>query len=223
MRGNVALIRMDDGKANALSYEMLAALHSALDTAEKDAKAIILAGREGRFCAGFDLKIMMSGFDAAAKLVGEGASLYMRLYDWGQPVVAACTGHALAGGALLLLVSDTRIGTVGEFKIGLNEVAIGLPLPILAQELARDRLSKRHLIAATLQARIHNPAEAVECGFLDEIVAAETVVDTAVEYAKKLAGLPGHAYAATKSKLRGSTIAHIRNTLEDDMNRLKPS
>ena len=217
LRGDIALLTMDDGKVNALSHEMLAAIHAGLDRAEKEAKAVVLAGRDGKYCAGFDLKTMMSGIEPATKLVTVGAELYMRLYAFPMPVVAACTGHALAGGALLLLVADTRIGAEGAFKIGLNEVAIGMPLPILAQELARDRLGSRFLTEATIQARIYSPDGAAEVGYLDRLVAAEAVVATAVSDATQLSALPQHAYAKTKATIRRRSIDYIRETLAADM------
>jgi enoyl-CoA hydratase len=217
LRDDVALLTMDDGKANALSHEMIDAIQAALDRAEKEAKALVLTGREGRFCAGFDLKTMMSGLEAAQALVTSGADMYMRLYGFPLPVVAACTGHALAGGALLLLASDTRIGAEGEFKIGLNEVAIAMPLPVLAQELARDRLGVRHLTEATVQARIYSPDGAAEAGYLDRLTGVDTLLDEALDEAKRLGQLPRAAYAHTKAKLRERTIAHIRSTLTADM------
>lgn len=222
LRDAVALVKMDDGKANALSHEMIAGIQGAIDRAEKEAKAIVLVGRDGKFCAGFDLKTMMSGMDAARKLVTEGADMYMRIYGHPLPIVAACTGHALAGGALLLLSSDTRIGAEGDFKIGLNEVSISMPLPMLAQELARDRLGKRYLTEAAIQAKIYSPDGACEVGYLDRLAGAEEVVEVAVAEAKRLAGLPGFAYARTKAKLRERTIAYIRDTLQDDMAALAP-
>ncbi len=217
LRGGVALLKMDDGKANALSHAMLEAIMESLDRAESEAKAVLLVGREGKFCAGFDLKTMMSGIEAAKQLVTAGAKMYMRLYQFPRPVVAAVTGHALAGGALLLLSSDTRIGTEGAFKIGLNEVSISMPLPILAQELARDRLDKRHLTAATMQAKVYSPQEAVDVGYLDEVTSADALLDRAFAEATRLSKLPGDAYARTKKKLREATVRHIENTLADDM------
>jgi enoyl-CoA hydratase len=222
-RDGVAVLTMDDGKANALSHEMLGALTNGLDRAEKEAKAVLLVGREGKFCAGFDLKTMMSGVDAAKVLVSAGADVYLRLYAFPLPVVAACTGHALAGGALLLLVSDTRIGAEGPFKIGLNEVSISMPLPILAQELARDRLAKRHLTEATIQAKVYTPDGAAEAGYLDRLAGADEVVEVAFEEAKRLAGLPKAAHARTKATLRSRTIDYIRETLAGDMAALTPS
>jgi enoyl-CoA hydratase len=213
----IATLTLDDGKANALSHALMDEVDAALTRAEADAKAVILVGRPGKFSAGFDLAVMMSGPDAAKKLVGRGAELMMRLYEFPRPVIAACTGHAVAGGALLLLSCDTRIGVSGEFKLGLNEVAIGMTMPLLAQELARDRLAPIHLTEATLQSRLYSPDDAVTVGYLDQVVAPDALLTTATATATALAKLPTAAYAATKRRLRAKTIAYMRQTLEADL------
>lgn len=215
--GKVAVVTMDDGKANALSVAMIDGLLDALARAEKEAGAMVLAGRSEKFCAGFDLRVMMSGPDNAKALLKRGSDLLMKLYGAQIPLVIACTGHALAGGALVVLTGDLRIGATGESKIGLNEVQIGLPVPVLAMELARDRLSKRALHHATLLARIYNPAEAVSVGYLDEIVAPGDVLPRAKTEAARLAGLSRAAFVATKKRLRGKTIDFVNASLDADM------
>ena len=213
----VAIVRMDDGKANALGPAMLDALDAAFDRAEREAKAVVLAGRPGRFCAGFDLKHMMAGPESARALVTRGAEVLLRMYAHPQPLVVACTGHALAGGALVVLCGDVRLGTAGEFKLGLNEVAIGLPLPILAIELARDRLDPRHLTEATLLARQFDPEAARDAGYLDHVVPADQLLPRALEEARRLAGLGSVPFAASKRALRRDTIRHIRDTLDENI------
>lgn len=217
LEDSVAIVRMDDGKANALSVAMIDALLSALDRAQREAKAVVLAGRDERFCAGFDLRVMMSGPEQATALLKRGSELLMRLYEAPLPLVIACTGHALAGGALVVLTGDVRIGAAGAFKLGLNEVAIGLPVPVLAMELARDRLVKTELHRATLLATIYAPDDAVRAGYLDEVVAPDQVMARAKAEAARLGALPNGAYRATKARLRGATIAHVRDSLERDM------
>jgi enoyl-CoA hydratase len=212
-----AVIQMDDGKANALSDAMISELDAAITRAEGEAHAIVLAGRAEKFCAGFDLRVMMSSPEAARTLLGTGAKLLMRLYGTPLPLVAACTGHALAGGALVLLTADVRIGAAGAFRIGLNEVAIGMPVPVLAMELARDRIATTELGRATLRAQIYGPEEAARIGYLDEVADAATVVARAKEEAARLGGLSRMAYAATKRRLRGKTIAHVLASLDADM------
>jgi enoyl-CoA hydratase len=217
---NVARIYFDDGKANALSPDALSALEGALDQAEKEARATLLIGRAGRLSAGFDLSVMRTGADAVRGLVTAGAEFLLRLYTFPMPTVVACTGHALAAGAIVLLTADTRIGARGDFKIGLNEVAIGMTLPIFGVEFARDRLSKRHFLAATTQARIFDPEGAVNAGFLDMVVAPESLLDTALAQAKQLAELSTGAYAATKRSAREGVERNIRETLAADMAKL---
>ena len=145
----------------------------------------------------------------------------MRLYAFPLPVVAACTGHALAGGALYLLCCDLRLGAEGAFKVGLNEVQIGLPLPLLGRELAKARLSKRHLQQATVMARIYAPDEACDAGYLDQVVKADALVATAKAEAARLAELSPAAYAMTKVRMREATIAAIESGFEEDLAQLK--
>lgn len=220
LEGTTAIVHMDDGKANALSISMIEALLEALTRAEREAKALVLVGREGRFCAGFDLKVMMSGPEPAKDLLRRGSELYLRFFGSPLPIVMACTGHALAGGALLALVGDVRLLAEGPFKVGLNEVQIGLPVPVLAMELARARLDVRELGRATLMAQVYDPAGAVRAGYVDEVVAADALMARARAEAERLGGLPRRAYAETKLRLRRATIDLIRETFEDDMKTL---
>lgn len=220
LEGTTALVHMDDGKANALSDAMIAALVASLARAEKEASAIVLAGRAERFCAGFDLRVMMSGPENAKALLRRGADLLMKLYGVSLPLVVACTGHALAGGALVLLTGDVRVGAAGAYRIGLNEVSIGMPVPVLAMELARDRLVSTELGRATLEATIYDPEGAARVGYLDTVVPAGDVLARAKEEAARLTGLSRTAYAATKRRLRGKTIEHIVSSLESDMQSL---
>jgi enoyl-CoA hydratase len=220
LEGKTAVIEMDDGKANALSDVMIDTVTAALTRAEGEASAVVLAGRPERFCAGFDLRVMMSSPDNAKALLTRGSDLLMRLYGSPLPVVIACTGHALAGGALVVLTGDVRIAAQGAFKIGLNEVAIGMPVPVLAMELARDRLSKRALTRATLLAHVHTPDEALQAGYVDEVVAPDQVLPRAIAEATRLGALGRMPYQATKERLRGATIAHIKASLESDMKAL---
>ena len=122
----------------------------------------MLHGREGKFSGGFDLGVMMADdLSATINLVANGGELVRTLYGCSVPVVAACTGHALAAGALMLLGSDVRIGADVPAKIGLNEVAIKMVLPDWALTIAIERLSKRHVHRATANARLTGPAGAL--------------------------------------------------------------
>jgi enoyl-CoA hydratase len=217
LEDKVAFVQMDDGKANALSQPMIDALREALARAEREASAMVLAGRPDRFCAGFDLKVMLASPQSAAALLTAGAELLLSLYGSPIPIVIACTGHALAGGALVVLTGDYRVGAAGTYKLGLNEVAIGMPVPVLAMELARDRLSKRALTHATLLAQIYDPGGALDAGYLDAVEPADNVLARARAEATRLAAMSRGAFKATKTRLRGATIAHIRGAMTADM------
>ena len=204
-REGVALLVLDDGKANALSHSMLDQINDCLNRAE-DSRALVVAGRPGKFSAGFDLSVVSQGPGPASELMERGAQMALRLHEWHRPRVMAVTGHALAMGAVLLGCADIRIGAIGDFKIGFNEVAIGLPMPEFANELLRGRLSPRHFHQAVALARIHSPTEAVEAGFLDRVADAEEVVEVAVDTAAELA-----------DRLDPKALAITRRTLDRDL------
>ena len=210
IKDNIAIITMDDGKANAINPAMLDALEAALDAAEKDAKAVVITGRENRFSGGFDLKMMMgSPPEEVIALVKRGGRLALRLYQFPMPIVIACTGHAVAMGCFILLSSDVRIGSAGPFKIGANESAINMVLPVFALELLKARISPRHLTHAAINANLFDPEGAVEAGYLDKVVAPESVLDTAVAAATALSVLTGPAYHSNKKLIRKHTLDTI--------------
>ena len=216
--GDVAIIRLDDGKANALSPAVLADVNSALTRAEESKLAVLLTGRPGRFSAGFDLGVMRTGGPEAARaMVTEGAALALRIARFPAPVVIGSTGHALAMGAVLLMAADSRIGADGEFKIGFNEVAIGMTTPIFLAELARDRMPNTEFIRGTVQAQIYAPKEAVTAGFYDQTTTSEQLLPLALAEAERLAKLPRAAYVGTRAIVREATLAHIESSLEADM------
>lgn len=212
---DVARVTLDDGKANACSHTLLDELEPALDRAERECRAVVLAGRPGVFCGGFDLKVMQ-GDDAAerGRLLKRGGRMVHRLFGFPRPVVAAATGHGIALGAFWLLACDTRIGGRGDFKFGLNETAIGMALPVFGIELAQARIRPDHLTQAAVQAHIYDPEGAVQAGFLDRLVAPEQVVSEAVAVAGRLAELPADAYAANKLAFRRGVLETIAASLD---------
>jgi len=217
LNGDVAVVGLDDGKVNVLTHEVIAALHESLDRAESEAKAVVMAGRPGKFTAGFDLKVMQSGPEAARDLFRAGMDLFVRLYEFPLPVVAACTGHAFAAGAIWLMCCDVRIGADLNTKIGLNETAIGMVLPNSVVALARDRLSPRHVHSSVLLARLYSPQDATDVGFLDWVVAEDDLEEVAVAEAAGLAeGLSLKAFAGTRRVIRGPVVQSIREMLDHD-------
>ncbi len=216
--GDVAVIRFDDGKANALTHEALDALIASLTQAATESKAAAIIGRPGRFSAGFDLKVMTAGPGEARDLLHRGADLFFAIYESPIPVVLGCSGHALAGGSILLMCADWRVGAAGDFKIGLNEVSIGMPVPRFAVEIARDRLSKRHFTAAVNHARIFDPLTAIDAGYLDEVVEPGELEPRTIAHAAHLAAtVHPTAFRATRANCRAGALDAMRAGLSADM------
>jgi enoyl-CoA hydratase len=199
--GGVLVASIDDGKANALSFDLVESLRSVVSTAGEQGHPLVLTGRDGCFSAGFDLAVMNGDDqDRASALFAEGARLYREMVEAPVPVVASCTGHALAGGAILLLCADYRIGRPGPYRVGLNEVGIGMALPAFAVSIATHRLEPRHITSATMFAEVVAPDRAQAMGFLDEV--ADDPLAVAMTYAQRLVGLPREAFATTKRRIR---------------------
>jgi enoyl-CoA hydratase len=215
--GRIATITMDDGKVNAFSIPMLQALHAAFDQAERDGAVVLLTGRDGYFSAGFDLKMFAAGAEQVLEMLRLGATLAERVLSFATPVLTACNGHAIAAGSFLPLAADMRIGVEGPFRIGLNEVKIGLTVPWFAIELARQRLAPADFDRSVVNAVMHTPNEARAAGFLDQVVPAQQLQDTSRQCAEDLAGLNPEAHAATKLRARAGALTALRAAIEGEL------
>lgn len=220
-QGDVAVIRMDDSRANALSFKMLEELGEARKRAQAEGKAILLTGRPGTFCAGLDLKVMLSGMENVRKLLSAAINIFADFMLHPRPLVIASTGHALAGGAFILLSGDLRLSASGDYRIGLNEVAIGMQMPRAAALLARERIPENYYLRSVLLAELYSPAQAVPAGFVDLVCPEGELFETALGHASRLAALDAYAYAATKLSVRGETAQAARKALEEELLTLK--
>jgi enoyl-CoA hydratase len=220
--GNVAVVTFDDGKVNAYGHDALHALSDALERADADpgARAVVIAGRPGRFSAGFDLLAMTANAESMRQLVKAGGEFVARLLLERLPVVAACTGHALAAGALVLLAADYRVGVTGDWRIGLNEVSIGIPLPAWAVELARYRLAPTHFEWRAVLGQVGGPEDAVQAGFLDRTVAPAEILSEAKAVAASLAGMRSEAVSGTKSRARRELVRRMLEGIDEDLETL---
>ncbi len=215
LQDQVALITMDDGKKNAITPDALADLHTAFDKAEADAGAVVLAGRPGSFCAGFDLATMTGGDVGAIRTLGLGGGRFaLRLWSFPKPLVAACTGHAFTIGGIWLCASDTRVGERGPFKLGMTETKMGMGLGPWALEPLKARLSPQLWVPSIVQSRVYDPDAAVAAGFLDEVLEPGQAVERACELAAGFAALPAKAYALNKLCTREESIAIMRADLD---------
>ena len=217
LRNKIAIVSIDDGKANAVGHTFLDAINALLDRAEQEeAGAVILRGREGIFSGGFDLKEFTNSDDAGASMVTKGMQLLLRLYSLPLPLVVACTGHGIAMGAFIILACDTRIGTRGSFKITLPETALGMTVPGPMLELTASRLSPQFITRAAVQSEVFDPEQALAAGFLDEVVDASEIDARAFAVAEQLAQLPQAAYTANKLVTRKKALAGM----EEEFNRM---
>ena len=209
--------RLDDGGPNVIGFAAAAALTAAVDQASEAERPLVILGREGMFSAGFDLNVLNDDVEAFADLVLTGAELLRHIVAAPVPVVIGASGHAVAMGALLLMAADYRIGAEGRFKIGLNEVSIGMTLPHFALALAESRLSKRHFLRATTMAELHRPDAACDVGYLDEVVAPEGHKAATLAKAEALSSsLSSTAFAGTKERARGDLAAALSAAIAKD-------
>jgi enoyl-CoA hydratase len=212
----VATLTLTNGKVNAVSHEVIAEFNAALDQAEQDGAVVIITGQPGILSGGYDLKVMMKGPQHAIDLVAAGSTLARRMLSHPHPIIVACSGHAVAKGAFLLLSADYRIGVEGPFSIGLNEVQIGMTMHHVGILLARDRLSNTAFQRSVISAEMFTPATAVDAGFLDRVVAPEQLLSAAMEVAQRLKKLNMGAHKGTKRKARKALLEALDAAIEVD-------
>jgi enoyl-CoA hydratase len=216
IENGIAWITLDDGKVNALGAARIREIGEAFDAAEGAGAVAVLSGREGIFSAGFDLATFRRGPAAGVEMVRAGAELILRLLAFPRPVLTVCTGHAYPMGAFLMLSADVRFCVAGPWRIGMNEVAIGLTVPRFAVELARHRLTPPGFARITT-AGMFAPEEALRLGYLDRIVEADALAAAVRDEAERLRALDGPSFAATKARIHEHALRSVRSALEDDL------
>ena len=210
-RGSVAVVTVDDGDANVLDDVTMSALHSTFRSLLGKADAVVLAGRPGYYSTGVSIEALQSLDEDANALLHLGTELILSIVEFPRPVVSACTGTALREGAVALLGSDVRIGRDGNYKVGMDWVAHGVPSGELPLALARARLSSRHVNRAVLTAEMYSPAEAVEAGFLDYLVTGDVIEEACAVAADLVERLDATAFELTRSSTcRGLSDSIIR-------------
>ena len=217
LQDGVAAIRIDDGKRNALSPQVLREIKQALDRAESDRALVIMTGRESVFSAGFDLHVMKRGGANALRMLRAGYALTARVMAHPYPVIAACNGHSMAMGVFLMLSADYVIGSRGDFKITANEVAIGLTMPRVAAAMLRHRLDPAAFQRAVTLAEYFDVESALSAGFFDELVDPADLIVRAEALAADLLKLDQRAHAASKRRIRRALIRRIRFSIPLDL------
>jgi enoyl-CoA hydratase len=212
----IATMTLFNGKVNAISPDVIAGFNVALDRALEDKAIVIITGQAGILSGGYDLKVMMSSPQNAIALVTLGSLLARRMLAHPYPIIVACSGHAVAKGAFLLLSADYRVGIEGPFTIGLNEVKIGLTMHHVGIELARDRLRKAAFQRSVVNAEMFNPQSARDAGFLDAVVPPEELMKAALAMAQQLKTINLQAHAGTKLKVRKKLLETLDQAIEMD-------
>jgi enoyl-CoA hydratase len=215
--GGIAVLKVDRPPANAMTVELLDALVAALRAVVADPPgALVLAGREGFFSAGVDLKAVPGyGDDDQRRMVQGINEMALGAYGLPCPVVGAITGHAIAGGLVLALCADLRVAsTAGQY--GLTEIKVGVPYPQAAIGVVRAELAPNAARQLALGNALIDAAECVRLGVFDEALEAHAVLPRALELAQTLMGFPADTYARTKQELRGETIERLRRCAAED-------
>jgi enoyl-CoA hydratase len=204
----IALLRLEHGKVQALDAEFLDEIAAALDAVERSpAHAVILTGTGGSFSAGVDLfRVVEGGAAYATRFVPLLESVLRRLFIFPRPVIAALNGHAIAGGMLLACACDRRIMAAGRGRVGVPELRVGVPFPVLGFEILRFAVGTRNTQALAYSGETYDAETALRRGFVDELVPAETLLDRARAVALDLASIPPTAFAPTKRQLRAPRL-----------------
>jgi enoyl-CoA hydratase len=212
VESGVATISFDDGGANTLRTDVFEAFFDFFDAAESDddVGAVVIRGRDGFFSAGMDLKWMKEIDREELGTIGPNmARLAHRIFIFPKPVIAAVTGHAIAGGAIILLACDRSVALEGSYKTGLNEVALGIPFGGFAMKLAQAHLVPSAFSAGLLHGETFTPEHALAMGYLDELVSAGEFDARVTEVASRAAELSSFAYGLTKQAMRADLAAEI--------------
>lgn len=214
--GGVRLLRIERPPANAINGEFLAALHAEASAADEDdaVRALVVAGSGRFFSAGLDLKEMAAGGKQVLATLGGADDGIHRLWRVAKPTVAMVGGHALAGGAILMLACDFRVAARGPFRIGVTETALGLPLPNGAFQIARHGLAHGDARRVLLGADSFEPDAALAVGLVDEVVEPGALEARALELAASLGRHPSAAYGFQKYKLQAEAEQAIREPID---------
>ncbi|HEY2029511.1 MAG TPA: enoyl-CoA hydratase/isomerase family protein [Myxococcales bacterium] len=218
--GDVAIVRMEAGRANAMNLDFLERLGALVDEAAS-AKAVVLVGQDKFFAAGLDLPSILDLDRAPLRgFMGRFDEALLKVFELPVPVVAAINGHAVAGGYVLALQADLRIAVDRDgVRIGLNEAQLGLGLPPIVTEPLRAQVPASSLPRVALAGELFNPREALSLGLVHDLACEGELLAKAVSRAKALAALPGAGIAHVKAGLRRPVAALVRANADAEAER----
>ncbi len=214
-RGSIAVVRIDRAPANAMNPELLEEIISVTEElAASLPDAVVIVGRDGFFSAGLDLNLVPT-LDAAgqAGMIMAINRMVAAWYGFERPVVGAINGHAIAGGIVLALCADYRVGS-RKGKLGLTETRVGVPYPANAIAVVKAELSPPAARYLVMRAHLVDPPEALDLGMVDELADPDAVLARALDMAAELGDMPSDAYATVKQQLRGPMLAEMQRVVE---------
>jgi enoyl-CoA hydratase/carnithine racemase len=217
--GAVRELQLQRPPANAFSPELIVQLKQAVESVVPDgARALVLSGAAGRFSAGFDVPLLLTlDRPAIASVWREFYTLLRALALSPIPVAAAITGHATAGGSVLPLFCDCRIAAQGDWKLGLNEVQVGLALPPVIFAGLRRLVGPHQAERLAVGGVLISPEEASRIGLVDEVVSLDQVVSRAIEWSRSLLALPVDAMAATRRRARADLFELFASSFDPEL------
>lgn len=217
--GSIRELRLDRPPVNALTGELILALRQAIEAAPRQGvKALILSGSPGKFCAGLDVPLLLDCDRSAIAELWRGLYSLMRaLAGSSVPIAAAITGHAPAGGTVLPMFCDWRVMAAGDFKMGLNEVQVGIPLPAVILAALRRLVGARRAEHLAVGGLLISPREALEIGWIDEVAPPDQVIERAKKWCESLLALPAEAMTTTRREARADLVAIFDHNLEAEL------
>jgi enoyl-CoA hydratase len=216
--GAITVVRLDRPPANAITLELGQEFEAAFDAAvQEEPSAIVVTGTGRFFSGGLDLTSVPSYSPSQQKaFVRVLNRMIGRLYACPLPVVGAINGHAIAGGMILTLTTDYRIGPTADSLFGLTEGRVGIPFPAATMLVLQAELAPADLRYAILYARIFGPEEARSRGMLDELQPPAAVLERGLAVAAELASRPADGYRRLKHQVRGAAISRIEQLIATD-------
>jgi enoyl-CoA hydratase len=209
---SIAVLRMEHGKANALDAELVGTLADELAAIERagNASAVVLTGTGSIFSAGVDLyRFLESGEEYHDRFFAELVRCFHQLFEFPRPLIAAVNGHAIAGGAVMVSAADYRIMARGRATIGVPELRVGIPFPVVAIEILRFAASTRHLQQMVYLGRTYTAQDGLEVGLIDELVEPDALLERALEMAAEMGSTAPARFRLTKRELRAPALDRV--------------
>jgi enoyl-CoA hydratase len=214
-QGNIAILRMQYGSANAMDVDFCRGLtHAVLELSASSSRAIVLTGQGQIFSAGVDLpRVIAGGVEYIRRFLPALAEVLETLFFCPKPLIAAVNGHAIAGGCLLTCVADRRLMVSGKARIGVPELRVGVPFPTVAMEIMRARTGPGYYEEVVLGGGTYAAADALKLGLIDAVVEEDELLKLAVAAGEALAAIRPEIYAISKHQARQPVRAAIETGL----------